>query len=137
MTEGREMRVSEMLEHIHARIQVKLARLGMPTDRETLEEVCVAIACLVRDPDNLRLQMISIPPEDYDVVEECLTLAQRDFAEEVSVLQALVASLQNDMQEEVQSWVDAGQISPDNAPQAIRDLVLERFLDPDGSAEGT
>jgi hypothetical protein len=135
-TEGGEMRVVEMLEHIHARIQVKLARLGMPTDRETLEEVCVAIACLVRDPDNLRLQMIPVPPEDYTVIEECLALAQRDFAEEIGVLHALVASLQDSMQDEVRAWVEAGQISAGDAPQAIRDMVLERFLDLDGSAEG-
>jgi hypothetical protein len=126
------MRVSEMLEHIHARIQVKLARLGMPSDRETLEEVCVAIACLVRDPDNLRLQMIPVPPEDYAAVEDCLALAQRDFAEEISVLHALVASVQDHMQDEVRAWVDAGQISASDAPQAVRDLILERFLDPDG-----
>jgi hypothetical protein len=137
MAEGGEMQVSEMLEHIHARIQVKLARLGMPTDRETLEEVCVAIACLVRDPDNLRLQMVPVPPEDYAAVEECLAIAQRDFAEEITILHTLVASLQGHMQDEVQAWIDAGQVSDSDAPQAIRDIILERFLDPEGSAEGS
>lgn len=130
------MRVSQMLDQIHARIQIKLARLGMPTDRETLGDVCVAIACLVRDPDNLGLQMMPVPPEDYDVIAECLTLAQRDFVEEIMVLQALVAAVQERMQDEVRAWVDAGRVSADDAPRAIRDMVLERFLNPDGSQEG-
>jgi hypothetical protein len=35
------MHVSEMLEQMHACMQVKLARQGMPPDRETLEDVCM------------------------------------------------------------------------------------------------
>ena len=31
-------------EQIHAHMQVKLARQGMPPDRETLEDVCIAVA---------------------------------------------------------------------------------------------
>jgi hypothetical protein len=64
-------------------------------------------------------------------------LAQRDFAEEITILHTLVASLQDHMQDEVRAWIDAGQVSANDAPQAIRDIVLERFLDPDGSAQGS
>jgi hypothetical protein len=68
------MHVSEMLEQMHACMQVKLARQGMPPDRETLEDVCMAIACLVQDPDGLLLHTSPPAAEDYAMVEDGFAL---------------------------------------------------------------
>ena len=125
------MRVSDMLEELHTRIQVKLAQQGMPPDRETVAEVCTAVACLVRDPDGLQLHSSPLSPEDYDVVQDCLSLANRDFAEEIAFLHSLVASLEEAMQAEVRHWVASGQVTPADAPHVIRELVLARFVDLD------
>jgi hypothetical protein len=126
------MHVSEMLEQLHARMQVKLARQGMPPDRETLEDVCMAVACLVQDPDGLLLHISPPAAEDYATVEEGFALASRDFAEEITALRALVAWLEDKMQAEVRAWVQAGQLPPAQATDAIRELVLARFVSPDG-----
>jgi hypothetical protein len=126
------MHVSEMLEQIHARMQVKLARQGMPPDRETLEDVCMAVACLVQDPDGLLLHISPPAAEDYAMVEDGFALASRDFAEEITALRALVARLEDDMQEEVRAWVRSAQLPPVQAPHAIRELVLAQFVSPDG-----
>jgi hypothetical protein len=126
------MTVAERLERIHASIQVKLAQQGMPTDRETLEEVCTAIACLVRDPDSIELHTSSISAEDYTAVADCLALAARDFAEEIAALRALVAMLEERMREDVRAWVESALISPAAAPHVIREMVLTRFVSPDG-----
>jgi len=130
------MTVAETLERIHASIQVKLAQQGMPTDRETLEEVCTAIACLVRDPDSIELHSSPMSAEDYTVVADCLTLAARDFAAEISALQALVSTLEADMQVEVRAWVASALVSPTAAPHVIREMILTRFVSPDGESEG-
>jgi hypothetical protein len=131
------MRVSDMLEELHTRIQVKLAQQGMPPDRETLAEVCTAVACLVRDPDGLQLHSSSLSEEDYGVVQDCLSLANRDFAEEIAGLRTLVASLEEAMQAEVRHWVASGQVMPTDAPHVIRELVLARFVDlDDGTSDG-
>jgi hypothetical protein len=126
------MQVLEMLEQMHARMQVKLARQGMPCDRETLEEVCMAIACLVQDPDGLLLHISPPPAEDYAMVEDGFALTLRDFAEEITALRALVARLEDDMQKEVRTWVQSGQLPPAQATHAIRELVLARFVSSDG-----
>lgn len=123
------MRVSEMLEELHTRIQVKLAQQGMPPDRETLVEVCTAVACLVRDPAGLQLHSSDLSAEDYAVVQECLSLANRDFAEEIALLRTLVTSLEEGMQGEVHRWVASGQVAPSDAPHVIREMVLARFVD--------
>ncbi len=125
------MRVSEMLEELHSRIQVKLAQQGMPSDRETLAEVCTAIACLVRDPDGLQFHSSPLSAEDYAVVQDCLSLASQDFAEEIALLHTLVASLEEAMHAEVHRWVASGQVSLTDAPHVIRELVLARFVDLD------
>jgi hypothetical protein len=126
------MHVSEMLEQIHARMQVKLARQGMSPDRETLEDVCMAVACLVQDPNGLLLHISPPPAEDYAMVEDGFALASRDFAEEITALRALVAYLEDEMQVEVHAWVRSGQLPPAQATHAIRELVLARFISPDG-----
>jgi hypothetical protein len=126
------MQLLEMLEQMHAHMQVKLARQGMPSDRETLEDVCIAVACLVQDPDGLLLHISPPPAEDYAMVEDGFALASRDFAEEITSLRALVAWLEDDMQEEVSAWVQSGQLPPAQATHAIRELVLARFVFPDG-----
>jgi len=105
------MTVVERLEQIHASIQIKLAQQGMPTDRETLAEVCTAMACLVRDPDSLRLHSSSMSAEDYAVVADCLALADRDFAEEITALRTLVTLLERDMSSEIGAWVASGRLS--------------------------
>jgi len=125
------MQLLEMLEQMHARMQVKLARQGMPPDRETLEDVCMAIACLVQDPDGLLLHLSPPAAEDYAMVEDGFALASRDFADEITALRGLVAWLEDDMQEEVSSWVQSGQLPPAQANHAIRELVLARFVFPD------
>jgi uncharacterized protein (DUF2336 family) len=130
------MTVAEKLERIHASIQVKLAQQGMPTDRETLEEVCTAIACLVRDPDSIELHSSPMSAEDYTVVADCLALAARDFAAEIAALQALVSTLAADMQEEVRAWVASALVSPTAAPHVIREMILTRFVSPDGESRG-
>jgi hypothetical protein len=43
-----------------------------------------------------------------------------------------VAWLEDDMQEEVCAWVRSGQLPPAQAIYAIRELVLARFVSPDG-----
>jgi hypothetical protein len=130
------MTVAETLERIHASIQVKLAQQGMPTDRETLEEVCTAIACLVRDPDSIELHTSPMSADDYTIVADCLALAARDFAAEISALQALVSTLEADMQDEVRAWVVSALVSPTAAPHVIREMILTRFVSPDGGSKG-
>jgi hypothetical protein len=126
------MTVAEKLERIHASIQVKLAQQGMPTDRETLEEVCTAIACLVRDPDSIELHTSPMSTEEYTVVADCLALAARDFAEEIAALRVLVSTLEHHMQDEVRAWVASALVSPTAAPHVIREMILARFVSPDG-----
>jgi hypothetical protein len=126
------MTVAEKLERIHASIQVKLAHQGMPTDRETFEEVCTAIACLVRDPDSIELHTSPMSAEEYTVVADCLALAARDFAEEIAALRALVSTLEHHMQDEVRAWVASALVSPTAAPHVIREMILARFVSPDG-----
>ena len=130
------MTVAEKLERIHASIQIKLAQQGMPTDRETLEEVCTAIACLVRDPDSIELHTSPMSAEDYTVVADCLALAARDFAAEVSALRALVSTLEVHMREEVRTWVASALVSPVAAPHVVREMILARFVSPDGASGG-
>jgi stage V sporulation protein SpoVS len=130
------MTVAEKLNRIHANIQVKLAQQGMPTDRETLEEVCTAIACLVRDPDSIELHTSPMSATDYTVVADCLALAARDFAEEIVALRALVATLEVHMQEEVRAWVASDLVSPTAAPHVIREMILSRFVSLDRELEG-
>jgi hypothetical protein len=125
------MTVAETIERIHASIQVKLAQEGMPTDRETLEEVCTAIACLVRDPDSIELHTSPMSAADYTAVADCLALAARDFAEEIAALRALVSTLEVHMQEEVGAWVASALVSPTAAPHVIREMILSRFVSPD------
>jgi hypothetical protein len=117
-------------------MQVKLAQQGMPTDRETLEEVCTAIACLVRDPDSIELHTSPMSAEDYTVVADCLGLAARDFAEEIAALRALVSILEVDMQEEVRTWVASALVSPTAAPHVIREMILSRFVSLDHESGG-
>jgi uncharacterized protein (DUF2336 family) len=130
------MTVAERLERIHASMQVKLAQQGMPTDRETLEEVCTAIACLVRDPDSIELHTSPMSAEDYTVVADCLGLAARDFAEEIAALRTLVSILEVDMQEEVRAWVASALVSPTAAPHVIREMILSRFVSLDHESGG-
>jgi hypothetical protein len=92
----------------------------------------MAIACLVQDPDGLLLHISPPAAEDYAMVEDGFALASRDFAEEITALRALVAWLEDKMQAEVRTWVQAGQLSPAQATFAIRELVLARFVSPDG-----
>ena len=124
------MQVSAILDRIRASIQVKLARQGMSPDREMLEEVCTAIAGLVRDPEGLWLQTGSLPKGDYAVAEDCLAMADRDFAEEISALRKLVASLEENMTHEMRSSVQSSQLNPEHIPHAIREMVLARFVYP-------
>jgi hypothetical protein len=130
------MTVAERLEQIHASIQVKLAQQGMPTDRETLEEVCTAIACLVRDPDSIELHTSPLSAADYTVVADCLALASRDFAQEIAALRALVATLETGMREEIQAWVASGLVSSTAAAHVIREMILARFVSPDDVSGG-
>jgi hypothetical protein len=130
------MTVAEKIERIHGSIQVKLAQQGMPTDRETLEEVCTAIACLVRDPDSIELHTSPMSAADYTVVADCLALAARDFAEEITALRALVSTLEVHMQEEVRAWVASALVSPSAAPHVIREMILTRFVSLDDGFGG-
>jgi len=66
------------------------------------------------------------------MVEDGFALASRDFAEEIIALRALVAWLEANLQEEVHSWVQSGQLPSAQVPHAIRELVLARFIFPDG-----
>lgn len=130
------MTVAERLQRIHAGIQVKLAQQGMPSDRETLEEVCTAIACLVRDPDSIELHTSPMSSEDYSTVANCLALAARDFAEEIEALRALVSTLETHMQAEVRAWVASALVSSTAAPHVVREMILSRFVAPDGTPSG-
>jgi hypothetical protein len=130
------MTVAENLERIHASIQVKLAQQGMPTDRETLAEVCTAIACLVRDPDSIELHTSPMSAEDYRVVTDCLSQTARDFAAEIVALRTLVSALEASMQQEVHSWVASRLVSPTAAPHVIREMILDRFVSADETSGG-
>ena len=130
------MTVVEKLEQIHTSIQIKLAQQGMPSDRETLAEVCTAIACLVRDPDSLRLHSSPMSAEEYAVVADCLALAVRDFAEAITALRTLVTSLEEDMPMEIDAWVASGRLNQAQASEVVREMVLTRFLDPYDDCEG-
>ena len=130
------MTVVEKLERIHASIQVKLAQQGMPTDRETLAEVCTALACLVRDPDSIELHSSPMSAEDYRLVTDCLSQAALDFAAEISALRMLVATLEVSMQQEVRTWVDSGLVSLTAAPHVIREMILDRFVSLDDASRG-
>jgi hypothetical protein len=130
------MTVAEELDRIHASIQVKLAQQGMPTDRETLEEVCTAISCLVRDPDSIELHTSPMSAVDYTVVADCLALTARDFSGEIAALRALVSTLEVSMQEEVRAWVASALISPTAAPHVIREMILSRFVSLDRALDG-
>jgi hypothetical protein len=131
------MTVAERIERIHASIQVKLAQQGMPTDRETLEEVCTAITCLVRDPDSIELHTSPMSAEDYTVVADCLALAGRDFAEEIAALRGLVSTLEVHMRAEVDAWVASALVSPTAAPHVIREMILSRFVSLDRELGGS
>ena len=130
------MTIVERLGQIQTSIQVKLAQQGMPSDRETLAEVCTAIACLVRDPDSLRLHSSPMSAEEYAVVADCLALADRDFAEAVTALRTLVTSLEQDMPMEIHAWVALGRLNRAQASEVVREMVLTRFLDPYDDGEG-
>jgi len=127
------MPVWEMVERIRASLQVKLARQGMPADRETLEGVCMAIAYLVRDPGSLQLHSSVIPKEDYAVVAESLELAERDYAAEITALRALIARLEAEegLQEWVRAEVRAGRLVPAQASHAIQEMILARLIHAD------
>jgi hypothetical protein len=129
------MTVAEHLDRIHANIQVKLAQQGMPTDRETLEEVCTAIACLVRDPDSVELHSSPMSAADYTVVADCLALTARDFAEEIGAIRRLVSTLEAEMREEVRAWVASALVSPTAAPHVIREMILTRLVSLDDEFE--
>jgi hypothetical protein len=75
-------------------------------------------------------------PADYTVVADCLALATRDFAEEITAIRALITTLEARMQEEVRSWVDSALVTPTAAPHVIREMVLTRFVDPEAVAGG-
>jgi hypothetical protein len=66
------------------------------------------------------------------MVEDGFALASRDFTEEITALRALVARLEDDMQEVVGAWVRSGSAPPAQAAYAIRELVLAHFVSPDG-----
>ncbi|MBI3327824.1 MAG: hypothetical protein HYZ81_14130 [Nitrospinae bacterium] len=127
------MHVWEMIERIHASLQLKLARQGMAADREMLEGLCMAIACLVRDPGSLQLHSSPMPAEDYAVVAESFELAEQVYAEEMATLRALIARLETEesLQQWVQAEVHAGRLAPEQAAHAIREMVLAQFIDPD------
>jgi hypothetical protein len=72
--------------------------------------------------------------EDYTVVADCLALAARDFAAEISALRTLVSILEADMQEEVRAWVASGLVTSTAAPHVIREMILTRFMSPDGES---
>jgi len=126
------MHVSQMLEQIHARMQVKLARQGISPDRKSLEDVCMTIACLAKDPDGLMLHISPPPAAEHATVEEGFVLASQDFDEEIVALRALIACLEDEMREDVQVWVQSGELSPALAANAVRELVLAQFVSPDG-----
>lgn len=127
------MPIWEMVERIRASLQVKLARQGMLADREMLEGVCMAIAYLVRDPGSLQLHSRRIPMEDYAVVAESLELVERDYAEEITALRALIARLEAEegMREWVRAEVQAGRLAPDQASHAIQEMILARLIHAD------
>jgi hypothetical protein len=129
------MTVAEHLDRIHASIQVKLAQQGMPTDRETLEEVCTAIACLVRDPESVELHSSPMSAADYTAVADCLALTARDFAEEIGAIRRLVSTLEAEMREEVRAWVASALVSATAAPHVIREMILTRFVSLDHEPE--
>lgn len=121
-----------MLEQIHARMQVKIARQGISPDRKTLEDVCMTVACLAKDPDGLMLHISPPPAAEHATVEDGFVLASQDFGEEIVALRALIACLEDEMQEKVRAWVQSGEISPALAADAVRELVLAQFVSPDG-----
>ncbi len=99
----------------------------MSPDRETLQDACLAIACLAQDPDGL---LLHISPLRRRTLPRWKTASPcRNFAEEIAVLRALTTWREDTMQEEVRGWVQSGQRRP---AQAIWELILAPVVPPDG-----
>jgi hypothetical protein len=133
-----DLTIEAYLDRLRGRIQVKLARGGAPADAETLRMVCLAVALRVADPAGIRLLTEALAPHLYPILETLLVDVDRDFADEIAALEALIADAQEDPAwlEEVQRALVAGTVSADKSPQEhIARLIFELFVDVRGEAE--
>ena len=132
------MTLGQRLEQIRVHIEGKLVRTGMPTDTETVQGVCMAIACLVRDPESLSLQMAPMPAEAYEAAEDGLARADLEFAEEITALRRLVAEMERNerLLAHLRPRVALGELSADEIPHAIREMILTLFVYPADEANG-
>ncbi len=132
------MTLGERLKQIRAHIQGKLAQQGMPTDTETVQGVCMAITCLVRDPDSLLLQMIPMPDEAYAAAADGLARVDLEFAEEVAALRQLVAELERNagLLADLRQAVPLSEFGSGMGSDAMREMILTLFVYPPDETEG-
>jgi hypothetical protein len=124
--------IEDYLDHLRARIQVKLARGGAPADRDTLQMVCLAIGQTVMDPAHLRLLTMPLPSHLLPALESIFTNIERDFADEIADLQDVIADAQEDpdWQGHILEALQAGAIAEElSVPDHIALLILAQFVD--------
>jgi hypothetical protein len=129
--------ISEYLDDLRARIQVKLARGGAPADFDTLRLVCLAMALRVTDPAGIRLFTMPLSPQLYPALETMLAQVDRDFIREIDELQDLIADAQEDPEWQMQMHeaVQAGSLPAELSVQDhIARLVLSLFVELDEEA---
>jgi hypothetical protein len=133
--------IEDYLEHLRGCIQVRLARSGVPADRDTLQMVCLAIGQTVIDPAHLRLVTMPTPAHLLPALETIFAHIETDFAEEIAELHDVIADAQEDpvWETHIQEALQAGTIPAElSVHEHIALLILSQFVDfPDSpSADG-
>ncbi len=117
-------------------IEAELARLDLPTDRDSVTGLCRALACLVQDPHGVILASKPAPFATYAGVADAIRTVEEAFPALVVALRGFVAELERDPQ--LQAWwepaVRAGALRPADVPQAMRRELLRVLADMDEEA---
>jgi hypothetical protein len=116
------------LDALRTKVQIKLANVGVSSDRETLGEACAAIACLVRDPEGLSLHTVSPPPDQqaYAALTWWMTFANMAFSAEIYRLRLYVAAWQHDS--ELRALFTHHQQTADLGTEESSLLIQEKIL---------
>lgn len=131
--------IEAYLDHLRGHIQVRLARAGVPADRDTLQMVCLAIGQTVMDPAHLQLLTMPPPPHLLPAIETVFTSVEVGFADEIAELRDVIADAQDDpaWQTQIHEALQAGELPAEQSLQEhIARLVLSRFVElDDGSSD--
>jgi hypothetical protein len=107
-----ERTIQEQLEHLRARVQVKLARLSPARMGGDLVWVCGGIASAAIDTEGTAMQLFHAyhpdrTDEDVEEIQLSYRLATARFAEEVTGLRQLIQACQasEDAQVQVFAWL--------------------------------